>query len=188
MKSDTQSEKLMDKAQITEVIQRIAKEIIEDIKPIEEGIMVGIRSRGGDLAKRIAKEIKKITGFDIPIGYIDTTLYRDDIASSGPKPVLQKTEIPFSITNRRIILVDDVLYTGRTIRAALDALIDFGRPKCIRLAVLIDRGHRELPIYADYVGKKLDLPISKSVKVTLVEENGHKDQAIILPFPETVSW
>lgn len=184
---DNKIDKVFNKSRIKKIIQRISKQIVEDIKPIENSVIVGIRRRGGYIAKRMTDEIKNLSGFELPFGQIDTTLYRDDISSSGPKPVLQKTEIPFSITNKLIILVDDVLYTGRTIRAALDALIDFGRPKCIKLAVLIDRGHRELPIYADYVGLKLNLPFEKSVKVSLIEER-RVDQIVILPHPEKVSW
>ena len=180
-------DKIFDQSHVKNIIEKISGQVVKEIRPIENSVIIGIRRRGGYIASRMAEEIKKLSKFDIPVGRIDTTLYRDDISYSGPKPVLQKTEIPFSITNRMIILVDDVLYTGRTIRAALDALIDFGRPKCIKLAVLIDRGHRELPIYADYVGLKLNLPFEKSVKVSLLEE-GKVDQIVILPHPEEVSW
>jgi len=189
MNSDTKNkiDEIFNESWIIRVIQQISKQIVEDIKPIEDSVIIGIRRRGGYIAKRLADEIKKLSDFEPQFGQIDTTLYRDDISSAGAKPVLQKTEIPSSIINKPIILVDDVLYTGRTIRAALDALIDFGRPKCIKLAVLIDRGHRELPIYADYVGLKLNLPIEKSIKVSLIEE-GKMDRIVILPYPEKVSW
>ena len=136
--------------------------------------LVGIRTRGVPIARRLARTLKEISGDDVPTGALDITLYRDDLMrhAVGPQPVVRRTEITFSIDDRKIILVDDVLYTGRTIRAALDALIDFGRPKAIQLICLIDRGHRELPIKADYVGKNLPTSLTESVQVKLQEIDG----------------
>ena len=144
--------------------------------------LVGIRTRGVPLARRIAKSIHDISGHEVPTGALDITLYRDDLMRTpvGPQPLVRKTEIPFSIDDKRILLVDDVLYTGRTIRAALDALIDFGRPRAIQLVVLVDRGHRELPIKADYVGKNLPTSAAQSVQVHLVEIDG-RDEVEIQP-------
>ena len=132
---------------------RIAHEVVERNRGVADIALVGIRTRGVPIAKRIARHLSEIAGREIPTGNLDITLYRDDLMRHpvGPQPVLRRTEIPFSIDDRRILLVDDVLYSGRTIRAALDALIDFGRPRSIQLIVLVDRGHRELPIKADYV-------------------------------------
>ncbi len=165
---------VMDADRIGRALTRIAHEIVEHHKSLDGIALVGIRSRGEYLARRIAATLKSIAGEDVPTGALDITLYRDDLSrhSVGPQPLVRLTEIPFSIDNRRILLVDDVLYTGRTIRAALDALIDFGRPKVIQLIVLVDRGHRELPIKADYVGKSLPTSASQSVQVRLVENDG----------------
>ncbi len=136
--------------------------------------------RGVPLARRLARSIKEITGDDVPTGALDITLYRDDLMrhAVGPQPVVRRTEIPFSIDGRKILLVDDVLYTGRTTRAALDALIDFGRPKAIQLIVLVDRGHRELPIKADYVGKNLPTALDESVQVRL-QEIDDRDEVVL---------
>ena len=140
----------------------------------------GIRTRGVPIAKRIARALKEINGDDVPTGALDITLYRDDLMrhAVGPQPVVRRTEIPFSIDDRRILLVDYVLYTGRTIRAALDALIDFGRPRAIQLIALVDRGHRELPIKGDYVGKNLPTSLRQSVQVRLQEIDG-TDEIVI---------
>ena len=164
----------MDAERIARSLARIAHEIVERSRGIDELALVGIRTRGVPIARRIAQAIHGINGHDIPVGSLDITLYRDDLMrhAVGPQPLVRRTEIPFSIDDRRILLVDDVLYTGRTIRAALDALIDFGRPKGIQLVVLVDRGHRELPIKADYVGKNLPTAMSESVQVQLVETDG----------------
>jgi pyrimidine operon attenuation protein/uracil phosphoribosyltransferase len=139
-----------------------------------------VRSRGVPLARRLARSIKEITGDEVPTGSLDITLYRDDLMrhAVGPQPVVRRTEIPFSIDGRKILLVDDVLYTGRTTRAALDALIDFGRPKAIQLIVLVDRGHRELPIKADYVGKNLPTALDESVQVRL-QEIDDRDEVVL---------
>jgi len=178
---------IMNATQIRGAIRKMAGQIVADFSPIQGVVMIGIRTRGADLTKRLVREIEALSGYRMEIGFIDTTFYRDDVLTSGPKPVMKKTEIPFDLTDRHVILVDDVLYTGRTIRAALDALMDFGRPECIRLAVLIDRGHREMPIQPDYVGKRLETSEDESVQVRL-EEEGEPDRVLILPYPEKVTW
>ena len=142
---------VMDADRIGRTITRIAHEIVERNKGVDALALVGVRTRGVPIARRIARALREITGHDVPTGALDITLYRDDLMRQavGPQPLVRRTEIPFSIDDRKILLVDDVLYTGRTTRAALDALIDFGRPRGIQLIVLVDRGHRELPIKAD---------------------------------------
>lgn len=171
---------VMDADRIGRALTRISHEIVEHHKSLDGIAIVGIRSRGEHLARRIAASLKTITGQDVPTGALDITLYRDDLSrhSVGPQPLVRMTEIPFSIDDRRILLVDDVLYTGRTIRAALDALIDFGRPKVIQLVVLVDRGHRELPIKADYVGKNIPTAAAESVQVRLAETDGVDDVTV----------
>jgi len=156
---------------------RIAHEGGERNKGVEEVALIGVRTRGVYIARRLALTLKEITGDEVPTGALDITLYRDDLMrhAVGPQPVIRRTEIPFSIDNKKILLVDDVLYTGRTTRAALDALIDFGRPKGIQLIVLVDRGHRELPIKADYVGKNLPTNPEESVQVRLQETDGNDE-------------
>jgi pyrimidine operon attenuation protein / uracil phosphoribosyltransferase len=170
----------MDADRMSRSLARIAHEILERNRGVEELALVGIRTRGVPIAKRLAKAIHEINGHEIPTGALDITLYRDDLMrhAVGPQPLVRRTEIPFSIDDKRILLVDDVLYTGRTIRAALDALIDFGRPKAIQLVVLVDRGHRELPIKADYVGKNLPTALSQSVQVHLLEIDGRDEVEI----------
>ena len=165
---------VMDADRMGRTLTRIAHEILERSRGIDELALVGIRRRGVPLAKRIAAIIKDINHHDVPTGALDITLYRDDLmgASVGITPLVRKTEIPFSIDGRTIVLVDDVLYTGRTTRAALDALTDFGRPKWIQLVALVDRGHRELPIKADYVGKNVATSRQESVQVRLRELDG----------------
>ncbi|HEY7443367.1 MAG TPA: bifunctional pyr operon transcriptional regulator/uracil phosphoribosyltransferase PyrR [Vicinamibacterales bacterium] len=165
---------VMDADRVSRTLTRIAHEIVERNRGVDELALVGIRTRGVTLARRLAQRLVEITGESVPTGALDITLYRDDLMRSpvGPQPVIRRTEIPFSIDDRKILLVDDVLYTGRTIRAALDALIDFGRPKAIQLVVLVDRGHRELPIKADYVGKNLPTSLKESVQVRLHEADG----------------
>jgi pyrimidine operon attenuation protein/uracil phosphoribosyltransferase len=165
---------VMDADRIGRTLTRIAHEIVERNKGVDDLALVGVRTRGVHIARRLAQTLKDITGHAIPTGALDITLYRDDLMRQavGPQPLVRLTEIPFSIDNRKIMLVDDVLYTGRTTRAALDALIDFGRPKAIQLIVLVDRGHRELPIKADYVGKNLPTAQDESVQVRLQESDG----------------
>jgi len=167
-----QKKVVMDADGIDRSLTRIAYEILEKNKGTEELCLVGIRTGGVYLAERLKKKIIGMEGVDIPSGILDITLYRDDLRLSDKKPMLEKTDIPFSLDNKKVVLVDDVLFTGRTIRAAMDALIDFGRPKFIQLAVLIDRGHRELPIRADFVGKNLPSSLWESVVVKLMEKNG----------------
>ena len=171
----------MDSVRIGRSLARIAHEILERNRALEELALVGIRTRGVPLARRIAQSIREINQHDIPTGALDITLYRDDLMRTavGAQPLIRRTEIPFSIDDRRILLVDDVLYTGRTTRAALDALIDYGRPKAIQLIVLVDRGHRELPIKADYVGKNLPTSPSESVQVHLTEIDGRDEVEIL---------
>lgn len=171
---------VMDADRMQRSLTRIAHEIVERNREIEELAIVGIRERGVPLARRLARRLLEITGHEVPTGALDITLYRDDLMrhAVGPQPVVRSTDILFDIDDRLILLVDDVLYTGRTIRAALDALIDFGRPKAIQLAVLIDRGHRELPIKADYVGKNVPTSRRESVQVRLEEVDGHDDVLI----------
>ncbi|MDP3716485.1 MAG: bifunctional pyr operon transcriptional regulator/uracil phosphoribosyltransferase PyrR [Acidobacteriota bacterium] len=165
---------VMDAERISRALTRIAHEIIEHNRGLANIALVGVRSRGVPIAHRIAHDILQITTEEIAVGALDITLYRDDLmgASVGLAPMVRKTEIPFSIDGRTIVLVDDVLYTGRTTRAALDALTDFGRPKSIQLVVLVDRGHRELPIKADYVGKNVPTSRTESVQVHLRELDG----------------
>jgi pyrimidine operon attenuation protein / uracil phosphoribosyltransferase len=168
---------VMDAERISRTLTRIAHEIVERNKGVADVALVGIRTRGVHIARRLARSLREITGDEVPTGALDITLYRDDLMrhAVGPQPVVRSTEIQFSIDDRKILLVDDVLYTGRTIRAALDALIDFGRPRAIQLVVLVDRGHRELPIKADYVGKNLPTSIEESVQVCLQENDGRDE-------------
>jgi pyrimidine operon attenuation protein/uracil phosphoribosyltransferase len=164
----------MDADRISRALTRIAHEVLERNHDIGGVALVGVRSRGVPLARRIATALREVSGTDVPTGALDITLYRDDLMRNpvGPQPLVRKTEIPFSIDTRTIVLVDDVLYTGRTTRAALDALIDFGRPRAIQLVVLVDRGHRELPIKADYVGKNVPTSRKESVQVRVAELDG----------------
>ncbi len=171
---------VLDANEIQRALTRIAHEILERNRGVKEIILVGIRTGGVHLAHRIARRIKEVEEAEVPVGELDITLYRDDLNSRAPNeaPVLKKTTIPCDITDKKIVLVDDVLFTGRTIRAAMDGLVDFGRPRLIQLAILIDRGHRELPIRADFVGKNLPTSREEAVKV-LLEEEGEEDRVII---------
>jgi pyrimidine operon attenuation protein/uracil phosphoribosyltransferase len=171
---------VMDADRMSRALTRIAHEILERNRGLDELALVGIRTRGVPLAKRLARTLQEINGDGVPTGALDITLYRDDLMrhAVAPQPLVRRTEIPFSIDDRKILLVDDVLYTGRTIRAALDALIDFGRPRAIQLIVLVDRGHRELPIKADYVGKNLPTSSRQSVQVRVHEVDGVDEVAI----------
>jgi pyrimidine operon attenuation protein/uracil phosphoribosyltransferase len=164
---------LLTSREMGRALARIAHEIVERNKGAEDVLLVGMRTRGVPLAKRIAEIIEGFEGSPIPVGTLDIGLYRDDISPSELNPANQNhTDIPISIANRRVILVDDVLYTGRSIRAAMDALMDMGRPSSIQLAVLIDRGHRELPIRADYVGKSIPSSQDEAIQVQLEEIDG----------------
>ncbi|MBP7836222.1 MAG: bifunctional pyr operon transcriptional regulator/uracil phosphoribosyltransferase PyrR [Candidatus Omnitrophica bacterium] len=171
--------KILDKDALARAIMRIAHEIVEKNKGIENLCLVGIRNRGVYLAQRLASCIKNIEGKDVLTGALDITLYRDDLALASGQPLVRKTEIDFDINAKNLVLVDDVLYTGRTVRAALDALVDFGRPKSIQLAVLVDRGHRELPVRADYAGKNIPTSKDETVEVRLQETEG-KDEVVIV--------
>jgi len=171
--------RIMDKTAINRALVRISHEIIERNKGVEDVVLVGIRRRGVPLAKMIAANIKAIEGVEVPVGVLDITLYRDDLSTFSTQPVVHKTEIPFSIVDKRVVLVDDVIYTGRTVRAALDALADIGRAKMIQLAVLIDRGHRELPIRPDYVGKNVPTSTDEIISVMIKEYDGD-DGVVIL--------
>ena len=169
----------MDKENIQRALMRIAHEILEKNRGTENLCIVGIRTRGAVLAERVNACIKQIEGNMVPVGILDITLYRDDLTMIDTQPIVRETLIKFDITDKRVVLVDDVLFTGRTIRSALDALIDFGRPANIQLAVLVDRGHRELPIRADYVGKNIPTSIDQDVRVVLKETDKKDDQVIV---------
>lgn len=170
--------KILDKEAIDKSLKRMAHEIVENSGAMDDSVLIGIKNRGAYIAQRLAEKIKDIVGSRPQVGALDITLYRDDLTQVAEQPIVHATEISFDIDNKRVILVDDVLFTGRTIRCALDALIDFGRPGKIQLAVLIDRGHRELPIRADYVGKNVPTSIKESVEVRLAESDG-KDEVVI---------
>jgi pyrimidine operon attenuation protein/uracil phosphoribosyltransferase len=173
------SRTVMDAQEINRALTRVAHEIIEKNHGIANAALVGIRTGGVYLAKRLAKKLQEIEGMAVPVGELDITLYRDDLNARKEHPVLRKTDIPFDITDLKVILVDDVLFTGRTIRAAMDGLIDLGRPGEVQLAVLVDRGHRQLPIKATYVGKNLPTALEESVEVYL-EEAGTPDRVVLL--------
>ena len=170
---------LMTAEDIRRTLARIAHEIIEQNKTSENLVLVGMRTRGVPLAKRLAANIENFEGLKIPVGALDITPYRDDLASLNRQPLVKHTDIPANIDGKSIVLVDDVLYTGRSTRAAMDALIDLGRPQSIQLAVLIDRGHRELPIRADYVGKNIPSSKDEEIQARLVETDGIDEVTII---------
>ena len=174
MKEMIEKTVLMDADGVRRALTRIAHEIVEKNKGVENIVMVGIRTRGVPLAERVAGEIEKIEAVRPPVGVLDITLYRDDLSTMAYQPVVRPTEMPVDISGKTIVLMDDVLFTGRTIRAALDALIDMGRPRAIQLGVLIDRGHRELPIRADYVGKNVPTAVRETVSVQLAEPDGEE--------------
>ena len=169
---------IMDDKAMRRAIVRISHEIIERNKGVENIVLVGIRTRGVPIAERLAATIKNIENVEVPVGMLDITLYRDDLSTLAYNPIIHGTEIDVDLNGKTIILVDDVLYTGRTIRAALDAVIDMGRPRAIQLAVLIDRGHRELPIRADFAGKNVPTSHKEAITVFLAEEDG-KDEVVI---------
>ena len=158
--------------EIRRAVTRIAHEILERNRGAQDLALIGIAARGDDLARRLAREIERIEGVEVPVGVLDITFYRDDIGLRAEAPEVHETRISFDIGGRTLVLVDDVLYTGRTIRAALDALVDFGRPRAVQLAVLVDRGHRELPIRPDYVGKNIPTRDEDNVRVLLEETDG----------------
>jgi len=164
---------------IARALTRMAHEISERNKGVPDVVLLGIRTNGVYLARRLAGKLAEIEKTDVPLGELDITLYRDDLSTKKEHPLLRKTLIPFDLNDRKVVLVDDVLFTGRTIRAAMDGVIDLGRPRAIQLAVLIDRGHRELPIRADYVGKNIPTSYDERVKVFLREE-GHEDRVVML--------
>ena len=172
--------KILDQSAIERAIRRIAHEIVEQNKGLDNIYLVGIRSRGVPMANRLADYLKQIEGVEVPVGVVDITLYRDDLSTISHQPVLKGSEIDFDIEDANIILVDDVLYTGRTIRAAFDALLDFGRPRKIQLCVLIDRGHRELPIKANYVGKNVPTAQNEIIKVSFEETDGEDSVKIMV--------
>jgi pyrimidine operon attenuation protein/uracil phosphoribosyltransferase len=169
---------IMDAVDIQRAVTRIAHEIVERNKGAGELILIGIRTGGVYLAQRLARKILDVEKEKVPLGELDITLYRDDLGTRKEQPSLKKTHIPVDITDKKIVLVDDVLFTGRTIRAAMDSLMDFGRPRQIQLAILVDRGHRELPIRPDYVGKNLPTAIKEKVEV-LLEEKGEEDRVVL---------
>jgi len=166
------SGKVMDAADIRRALTRIAHEILERDRGSEGVAIVGIANRGDDLARRLARQLHEIEGVEVPVGVLDITFYRDDIGLTSEAPLVHETRIPFDVTGETVVLVDDVLFTGRTIRAAMDALMDLGRPRRIQLAVLVDRGHRELPIRADYVGKNVPTSRADQVRVSIEEVDG----------------
>jgi pyrimidine operon attenuation protein/uracil phosphoribosyltransferase len=172
-------QELMDADRLSRTLSRMAHEILERHPDLRGTVLVGVRTRGVPLARRLAARMKEASGFEPPVGALDITLYRDDLTTVGPQPVLKGTDIPTSIDGKTVVLVDDVLFTGRTVRAALDELIDFGRPARNELAVLVDRGHRELPIHADYAGKTLTTTREEVVQVRLKEEDGD-DRVVLL--------
>jgi pyrimidine operon attenuation protein/uracil phosphoribosyltransferase len=173
--------RLMDEAEIRRSVTRIAHEILERNKGASDVVLIGIAARGDDLARRLAVEIERIEGARIPVGVLDITFYRDDIGYRAEAPEVHETRVGFDINGCTVILVDDVLFTGRTIRAALDALVDFGRPTAIQLAVLVDRGHRELPIRADFVGKNVPTRKDDQVRVALQEVDGEDAVEVLEP-------
>jgi pyrimidine operon attenuation protein/uracil phosphoribosyltransferase len=180
---------IMDADRMGRTLARIAHEVLERNRSTDRLALVGIRTRGDVLARRLSKLLGQLTQSPIRTGALDITLYRDDLMrhAVGPQPLVRRTEIPFSIDDQKILLVDDVLYTGRTIRAALDALIDFGRPREIQLIVLVDRGHRELPIKADYVGKNVPTSLKESVQVRLAESDGIDEVSVSADQPQAGS-
>jgi pyrimidine operon attenuation protein / uracil phosphoribosyltransferase len=176
----TQKATVLDQPAIRRALTRIAHEIIERNKGIQDCVLVGIKTRGIHIANRLAERIHDIEGEKIPVGEIDITLYRDDLSkkTADNEPEVKGSDLPVDITNKKVILVDDVLFTGRTVRAGLDALMDIGRPSQIQLAVLVDRGHRELPVRADYVGKNIPTSSSEKIMVSLTEVDGEEQVTI----------
>ncbi len=170
---------LMSPEDMQRALVRVAHEILERNKGAQDIVLVGMQTRGVPLAERLATTIQGLEGFAVPVGSLDISLYRDDISSLALKPIIHRTDVPVDVTNKQVVLVDDVFYTGRSIRAAMDALIDLGRPQSIQLAVLVDRGHRELPIRADYVGKNIPTSRNEEIKV-YVKEVDSEDKVTLL--------
>jgi pyrimidine operon attenuation protein/uracil phosphoribosyltransferase len=171
---------ILDSAQMHRIVRRMAGEIVENNRGVEDLALVGILTRGFPLAQWLAREIEAQEGAKVLIGSLDITLYRDDLSTIAPNPVVKRSQLPFDPAQRTLVLCDDVLYTGRTVRAALDALVDYGRPKAVQLAVLVDRGWRELPVQADYVGKKVPTSASEVIKVAFAETDDGKESVQIL--------
>jgi pyrimidine operon attenuation protein/uracil phosphoribosyltransferase len=181
-KTENIKAKIMDEEGVRRTITRLAYEITERNKGVENIAIVGVRTRGASLAERLVAKIKEIEGKEVPLGILDITLYRDDFRKRLKQPLVQVTDITFEIDDVDVVLVDDVLYTGRTSRAALDALMDFGRPASVQLAVLVDRGHRELPIRADYVGKSIPTSMGEEIRLRLKEIDG-EDSILLVEAP-----
>ena len=175
---------IMDEAAMSRVLTRIAHEILERNRGVGSLILVGIRTRGVPLSLRLAQQIAEIEGVEVPVGILDITLYRDDLSTIAEQPIVHETRLPGNINGKIVVLVDDVLFTGRTTRAAMDALVDYGRPRQIQLAVLIDRGHRELPIRADYVGKNVPTSRREIVSVRLMETDG--EERVVIEEPNDI--
>ncbi len=176
---------LVDAAAMQRMVQRMAHEILERNKGAQNLFLVGLQTRGVPLAERLVEAIHRVEGVQVPMGKLDITLYRDDVAHLAHQPIVKDTDIPFDISHNNVVLCDEVLYTGRTIRSALDALMDFGRPARVQLAVLIDRGHRELPIKADFIGKNLPSSRGEWIHVKMAETDG-EDRVVLDRFPERV--
>jgi pyrimidine operon attenuation protein / uracil phosphoribosyltransferase len=172
---------LMSAEDIHRALVRVAHEVVERNKGAQDLLLVGMQTRGVPIAKRLAATIKSLENIDVPVGSLDISLYRDDLSSLSLKPAIHRTDIPVDVTDKQIVLVDDVFYTGRSIRAAMDALIDLGRPQSIQLAVLVDRGHRELPIRADYVGKNIPTAQNEEIRVEIKEVDGEDKVVIVTP-------
>ena len=172
--------RLLDGARMNRAIRRMAIEVVEKNRGLDDLMIVGIRSRGVPIGERMAREIEQMEGQAVPFGILDITLYRDDLTTIAPQPVVKPTKFPEPINDKVIMLVDDVLYTGRTVRAALDALVDFGRPRRVMLAVLIDRGHRELPIHADVIGKTVPTDADEVIKVKLAETDDGEEEVLLM--------
>lgn len=170
---------LMDAAAVSRALARIAHEVVERNKGLDRIVVVGIKTRGVPLANRLVKELRSIEGIDVPCGTLDISHYRDDLSAITERPKVASSALDFCVDTKRILLVDDVIFTGRTVRAALDALTDIGRPASVQLAVLVDRGHRELPIRADYVGKNLPTSVREHIRVKLAETDG-EDRVVLL--------
>ena len=170
----------MDKAAIDRALRRVAHEIVEKNQGTQGLVFIGIRRRGVPLAERLRDNVRDIEGKEVPLGVLDITLYRDDLTTRSDAPEVHRTEVPCSVKGRKVVLCDDVLYTGRTVRAAMDAIMDLGRPQAIQLAVLIDRGHRELPIRADYVGKNVPTSGREVIEVKFKEIDDTEDKVLIV--------